>query len=1031
MSGDAKAETGASSTFVVRHSKAIYFMVLALCLAGAYSASTMPSSVFPQTNFPRVVIEVDNGIMPSDEMMAKVTRPIEEGMKDIQGVTSVRSATGRGSGTVDVFFGWSTDMVQAETFVLTRLSQLRNNLPATASTRVHRLNFSAFPIVGISLTSSTHTIAEMWETANYDIRPRFLRIPGVARVDLSGGSAPEFQIVVDPARLQALNLSLSQISDELIKTNLVASAGLKEQGHSLYVTLVDGRAHSLHDIEDLAIAAFDDHAVRVKDIATVKQGLEPVYTIVTAAGENAVLLNVRSQPDGSTLAIADTLKTELASLRRELPPGMKLAFFYDQSLLVRASVQSVWEAIVFGLILSIAILYLFLRNWGTTLVAATVIPVTVLMTLIAMKLGGMSFNLMTLGGIAAAIGLVIDDAIVVTEAIYAKMVTGRTPLVAIEEASSEILMPLLGSTLTPVVVFIPLAFLDGVPGVFFRALGVSMVVSLLASLLLAVTLTPTMAAAIVRVRRRGPAHAAAEAGDEHTGFILTRLIRFYEVALRTALRNLWFVPGLCMLVLLGSVAIYWRLESDFLPEMDEGGFVIDYIAPPGTSLTETNRALLQVEELLKKTPEVEGYSRRTGTALGFQLVEPNAGDFMIKLKPERTRQTSDVIADIRKQLAETQPHFEWEFPGILSDLIGDMTSSPEPIEIKLFSPDITFLKKKAPAIKNLIRKIDGIVDEKDGLIVAGPTISLVVRSADAQRFGMDADYISKGVNTAVLGQVSSSVLQGDRVMNIRLVLNPERLRTVDEIRALPLRSPNGAAVLLSQIADVKIETGELELHRDNLRQNVSVTARLEGRDLGSAIEEIRAKLKQDDTIPPGSIEYGGLFQQQQESFKNLVVVLLVAVVLVFVVLLLEFRSFLEPLAIIFGAILALSGTVLALWITGTTLNIISFLGAIIGVGIVAKNGILMLDFVETLRATGLSLEDALIRSGQRRLRPVLMTSLAAALGMLPLAYGIGTGADMLKPLAIAVIGALAISVLLSLIATPAVYALLMKSSKRS
>ena len=1013
------AAAGQDTAFVVRHARAIYFMVAALCLAGAYAASTMPSSVFPQTNFPRVVIEADNGIMPSDEMMASVTRPIEEGMKDIQGVTSVRSATGRGSGTVDVFFGWNTDMVQAETFVLTRLSQLRNALPASASTRVHRLNFSAFPIVGISLTSTSHTLAEMWETANYDIRPRFLRIPGVARVDLTGGSAPEYQIVVDPARLQALNLSLAQISDELLKTNLVASAGLKEQGHSLYVTLVDGRAHNQHDIENLAIAAFDDHTIRVRDIATVKIGLEPVNAIVTAAGENAVLLNVRSQPDGSTLAIADALKAELASLRRELPPGMKLEFFYDQSLLVRASVQSVWEAIVFGLLLSIGILYLFLRNWGTTLVAATVIPVAVLMTLIVMKLAGMSFNLMTLGGIAAAIGLVIDDAIVVTEAIYAKMAGGRTPLEAVREASREILMPLLGSTLTPVVVFIPLAFLDGVPGVFFRALGVSMVVSLLSSLLLAVTLTPTMAVACVRVHTQPGRHT-----DEHGGAILARVVGMYEVALRAALRHAWFVPGLCALVLLGSVAVYWRLESDFLPEMDEGGFVIDYVAPPGTSLTETNRALLQVEEILKKTPEVEGYSRRTGAALGFQLVEPNTGDFLVKLKSDRTRATQDVIADLRKQVAITQPHIEWEFPGILSDLIGDMTSSPEPIEIKLFSPDIAFLKKKAPAIKNAIRKIDGIVDEKDGLIVAGPSISLVVRSADAQRYGLDADSISKAVNTAVLGTVSSSVLQGDRVMNIRVELNPERLRTVAELRALPLRSPNGASVTLAQVADVKIETGELELHRDNLRQNVSITARLEGRDLGSAVEEIRSKLKQDDTIPPGAIEYGGLFQQQQESFHNLVVVLLVAVVLVFVVLLLEFRSFLEPLAIVFGAILALSGTVLALWVTGTTLNIISFLGAIIGVGIVAKNGILMLDCVDTLRASGLSLDEALIRSGRRRLRPVLMTSLAAALGMLPLAYGIGTGADMLKPLAIAVIGALTIAVLLSLIATPAVYALL-------
>ena len=1026
--GSLETKTGDEGGFAVRHAKGIYFIVIALSLAGIFAARTMPSSVFPQTNFPRVVIEIDNGVMPSDEMMATVTRPIEEAMKEIQGVTNVRSSTGRGSGTVDVFFNWNTDMTQAELFVLSRLSQLRSSLPATASTNVHRLTFSAFPILGISLTSKTRGISELWETARYTIKPRFLRIPGIARVDLTGGSAPEFHIVADPARMEALHLSLNQISDELAKINLIASAGLHEENHLLYLTLVDGRARTRNEIENLAVASLDGHPVLIKDFATVKPGNEPVYTVVTAAGDNAVLLNIRSQPDGSTLDIADQVKEELKALRHDLPPGMKLEFFYDQSLLVRASVESVWEAVIFGLVLSIAILFLFLKNWGTTLVAATVIPVTVLITLIAMKLLGMSFNLMTMGGIAAAIGLVIDDAIVVIEAIYAKMAAGHPRLEAIRDASNEIFLPLVGSTLTPVVVFIPMAFLDGVPGTFFRALAIAMSVSLLASLLLAVTFTPALAALIVRVGSNPAQPGGAGHDEEQGGFILQRIIKAYAVALRWALRDLWIVPGLCGLVLLGSIALYWRLESDFLPEMDEGGFVMDYVAPPGTSLTETNRSLLEVEAMLNKTPEVESYSRRTGTALGFNLVEPNSGDFMIKLKPARTRQTKVVMAELREKLGQSKPHIEWEFPGILSDLIGDLSSSPEPIEIKLYSTDLAFLKKKAPQLKTAIKKVDGVVDAKDGLIVAGPAISLHVRSADAQVFGINADDVSKAVNTALVGQVSSSVLQGDRVVSIRVTLDRTRFGTIAALKQLLLRTPSGASVRLSQVADVVEESGELELHRDNLRQNVSVTARLQGRDLGSAMDEIRAKLSKDDTLPPGSIEYGGIYQQQQESFRNLIVVLAVAVILVFTVLLLEFRTYRKPLAIVLGSLLALSGTIMALWITGATLNIISFLGAIIGVGIVAKNGILMLDFVDHLRDQGMSLDDALIRSGQRRLRPVLMTSMAAALGMLPLAYGIGSGADMLKPLAIAVIGALCISVLLSLVATPALYALMKKSS---
>jgi CzcA family heavy metal efflux pump len=1024
----ASQPSGAASflgKFATRYARAILFIVLSLCAGGVFAAATMKSSVFPETNFPRVVILVDNGVMPADEMMATITRPIEEAMKDIPGAVTVRTTTGRGSADVNVFFGWNVDMEKAELYVLSRLAQLKSQLPSTATTVSYRLTFSAFPIVGISLTSPGRSITELWETARYTIKPRFLQVPGVARVDLVGGRTPEIQVVVDTAKLQALQLSLSQVTDALTKTNFLAPVGMHEENDTLYLAVVDGRVHDIPEIENLAIAASDNHPIRVRDFAKVVPGEEPVFNVVTAEGVNAVLLNVRSQPDGSTLQIADQLKVILRELKHELPPDMKLAFFYDQSLLVRASVRSVWEAIGFGLALSVVILWLFLRNWGTTLVATLVIPVTVLATLLAMKAAGMSFNLMTLGGIAAAIGLVVDDAIVVVEAIYAKLASGRPRITAIQEALAEIFRPLVGSTLTPVVVFLPLAFLDGVPGVFFRALALTMVVSLLTSLVLAVTLTPSLAGWMIR-------HGSAEAGhgddatDEEAdpkGFLMARL-RIYDSAVRAALHHPWITVGLSALILLSGAVLYLRLESDFLPEMDEGGFVIDYIAPPGTSLTETNRALLQVEEILRKDPDVESYSRRTGAALGFHVVEPNTGDFLVKLKPDRKHDTKEVIGTLRKQLMAAEPHIEWEFPGILGDLIGDLTWSPEPIEIKLFSADMEQLKKLAPHVAESIEKVKGVVDLKDGLIVAGPSISLKVRAVDAQRFGMDADDVARAVNTAILGQTASTVLKGDRVVNIRVRVDKAQIGRIDAIRDMQLRSPNGTPLVLSQIADVREDPGQLELHREDLRQNVAVTARLEGRDLGSAIDEIRVKLSKDPAIPPGMVEYGGLYEQQQQSFKNLVVVLLLAIALVFTVLLLEFRSFSEPLAIVFGAVLSLFGSIAALAVTGTSLNIISFLGAIIGVGIVAKNGILMLDLVEHVRAKGYGLEEALIRSGRRRLRPVLMTSMAGALGMLPLAYGIGSGADMLKPMAIAVIGALLFSDMLSLVATPTVFFLL-------
>jgi CzcA family heavy metal efflux pump len=1006
--------------FARRHSKAIAFVVLAVSLGGVYCALGMPSSVFPQTDFPRVVIMADNGVMPVDEMMVRVTRPVEEAMKDVPGAVTIRNLTARGSSEISVFFGWKQDMVQAELYVLSRLSQIKSSLPPTATFSTHRLTFSAFPVIGISLTSKTRSVRDLWDTAQYTIKPRFLRLPGVARVDLVGGRTPEHHVVLDPDRLRAVRLTPEDVVSALTRQNLVASAGMHEENHTLYLALADGRVLTPRDIEDLVIASDEGRAVHLREVGRVIPGQEPVWNVVTADGVESILLNVRSQPDGSTLAIADALKTELQALRRELPPDLRLAFYYDQSLLVRSSVRSVWEAIGFGLILSMGILFLFLRRLGTTLIAIAVIPAAVLATLVVLKALGMGFNLMTLGGIAAAIGLIIDDAIVVVEAIHTKVVQGKSSAEAVMEAVGEILRPLVGSTIGPVLVFVPLAFLDGVPGVFFRALAVTMVSALLASLVLAVTLTPSVAGWVFRSRQGSGSTGTSEDTAEF-GPVLGVVVRVYEWAARIAFGHPWITLGLCGLVLLGGVMITLGLKSDFLPELDEGGTVIDYIAPPGTSLAETDRTLRQLETILKATPEVESYSRRTGAALGFELVEPHAGDYMIKLKPNHSRKAGEILSELRQKFQEAAPRFQWEFRGILGDLIGDLTSSPEPIEIKIFSTDLEFLKKKAPEVEETIKKVPGVVDTKSGLVVAGPSLRVRVRPGDALRFGLSTDAVASALNLALLGEQASSIVEGDRVVDIRVRLDPSRVSTMESLGTLPLRTSGGGWVQLSQVADVVEDPGQLELRRDDLRQDVAVTARLEGRDLGSAIAEIREKLSHDPTLPPGMVEYGGLFQQQQESFRNLLVVLALAILLVFAALLVEFNSFAASVAIVFGAILSLFGTVLALLLTGTSLNIISILGAIIGIGIVHKNGILMLDFIEHLQGQSLSLEEILLRSGRRRLRPVLMTSLAAALGMLPLAYGIGSGADMLRPLAIAVIGALCVSVLLALVATPTAF----------
>jgi CzcA family heavy metal efflux pump len=1006
--------------FAAGHALPISFIAVVLCLAGVYAALHTPSSVFPQTNFPRVAILVDNGITPADEMMATVTRPIEEAMKEIPGAVTVRSATTRGSAQINVFFDWQVNMPQAELYALGKLSEIQNDLPSTASTSVSRVTFSTFPIIGVSLTSATRDLMSLWDTAEYNLKPRFLKVPGVASVDLVGGNRPEYHVIVDPLKLQEARLGLGDITAALKNNNLTAAAGMLQENYHLYLVTVDARAHSAEDIGDLVVTANGGHPVRIKDVATVTRAPEPVFIDVTSQGRNAVLLNIESQPEGSTLDIANALTAQLKQLRKELPPDMRLGFFYDQSQFVRESVGSVRDAIVFGLILSLLILYAFLKNWGSVFTAILTIPITVLITAVSMRMLHMTFNMMTLGGIAAAIGLVIDDAIVVVEAMHAKMAGGRSRTEGIQEGIAEILHPLIASTLTPVVVFIPLAFLTGITGVFFRALALTMVVSLLTSLALALTLTPSLAGWFVREHKGEKA--------EEGGFIFRRVLRIYEGTVRRALRFGGLTMLGCGLIAALGVVIYKDLKTDFLPGFDEGGFVIDYNAPPGTSLVETSRILDEAEAIIRADPEVESYSRRLGTQLGLFITEPYSGDFLVKLSAKRKHSTDEVIARFRHEFNQRFPMVRWDFPGILSDLIGDLQLAPDPIEVKLFSPDLDWLKKTAPRVEDEIKSVSGVVDTFNGLTETGPSVNLSVRRADAERFGLTASDIATAANTALLGEISSHVLSGDRLINVRVLENPRNLRTAAELRELPLRAPDGAVVRLSQVADVTLEPSEVELDRDDLRQDMVVSGRLEGRDLGSAMKEIEAKLSKDKWLPPASVEYGGLYQQQQESFRNLLFVLIMALLLVFTVLVIEFGSFYEPVAIVFGAVLAMFGTVAALWVTGTSLNIVSFLGAIIGLGIVAKNGILMLDFVDHLLAEGVGLDEALVRSGRRRLRPVLMTSLAAGLGMLPLAFGIGSGADMLRPLAIAMIGALCISVLLSLVATPTLYYLMRKSS---
>lgn len=1008
--------------FVHAQGRGLVLIVLSFALAGAFMIPTIPVSIFPETNFPRVVILVDNGITPVDLQMLTVTRPLEEAVRQVPGITTVRSVTGRGSTEINIFFRWDVDILNALHLVQGRIAQISTTLPAGTHFYINRLTFSVFPIIGFSVTSDSRSLSDLWGLAYYDLAPRLYRLPGVAETRIVGGRKPEFHIVVDPHKLNGLGLPLTKVVEAVRNSNIIEPSGMVQENYHLYLTTVTGLLRSKADIEGVVVDVVKGTPVTIRDIGSVFPGEEPVYNIVTADGKPAVLVNILQQPDGNAVQIADTVNAELDEVKKTLPPDIHLAKYYDQSLLVREAISGVTESIVIGLLLSVGVLALFLKNWRTTLVAAVVIPIAALIAVVFLKLFHMSFNLMTLGGLAACIGVVIDDAIVIVENISLHLSMNKSPWDASSTAIQELTPALIGSTLTPMVVFVPLIFLGGITAVFFRALAMTLVTALGASLVLAIFFTPVLAGTLLRPRKFDGSVTLEEAERFEEGPIMRRLSVVYERVLHWALTHTVQIVWLAGGVLAVSVLLYMSLGSGFLPDMDEGAFVLDYRTPAGTSLTESNRILNHVEQFLRETPEVESYSRRTGARLALAIAEPNTGDFLIKLRARRSRSMEEVTSELRDKIHHAEPAIQVEFPHILEDLVGDLAWSPEPIEIKVYNHDETSYKEAAKAIEAWLPKVKGVVDVENKVVTIGPSMNMRIDPERAQMAGFSPRDVADLQAAMLDGQPASNIIQGDRLIGLRVQYPRDEVSTFADLENQLVTSPTGQTLQLSAIAHEELAPDQTEIRRENLRNLGAVTAQLESRDLGSAVSEIQRRLFKEVELPPGTdVEFGGLYQIQQESFAGLLHVLLASMVLIFIILVFEFRSFSHPIAILIATVLCTSGSLLALFVTRTTLNISSFMGIIMVIGIVHKNGILMLDAEGHFTAMGCELREAVFQAGRRRLRPILMTALATICGMLPLAFGVGSGAQMLQPLAIAVIGGVTISMVLSLVITPALF----------
>jgi len=1006
-----------------KHRRSLLFVIALLAIAGALAAFRLPISLFPNVSFPRAVVSLDAGDRPAEQMATLVTMPVEEALRRVPNVRDVGSTTSRGAAEISLNFDWGTDMAQATLQAQSAISEILATLPPGTTMQVRRMDPTVFPVLAYSLTSTRQSLAALRDLAQFQMRPLLSSVEGVARVEVTGGAQDEFEVAVEPARLAAYKLSLADVSKAIGASNVLMANGRIEDHDKLYLVVSNATITQLDELRNVVVSGGSANGtqIRLGDVAAVSHGVVPQWMRVTADGKDAVLLNIYQQPGANSVAMAREIRAKLAAFQPQMPAGVHLSNWYDQSELVIASATSVRDAIMIGVVLAALTLFVFLRNWKITAIAVALVPVVMAATILLLDVFGMGFNIMTLGGMAAAVGLVIDDAIVMIEHIARRMREAGAHAFhgRVMAAALEFTRPLAGSSAATLIIFVPLAFLSGVTGAFFKALSVTMASALFISFLVTWLAVP-----ILCDRWLKPADA-----EEHRDTRFAAWLKRGYAALigRVSARPPLVLLGVLPLVIVAAFA-FTRVGSGFMPGMDEGGFVLDYHTQPGTSITETDRLMRQIEQIIRANPNVATYSRRTGAGLGGDLNEPNRGDFFVRLKSGKREPIDTVMEEIRSQIETQVPGVGIELAQLMEDLIGDLTAVPQPVQIKIFSDDAHTLDTTARNVAARIGRIQGIVDVNDGINPAGDALELHILPAAAAAEGMDPQAIAQAVTDMLEGNVATQFQSGPKTVGVRVRVSGARELTDTQLGQLQIRAPDGHLFALKRVADRVVLTGQAEISRSNLKRMVAVTARIDGRDLGSTIADVQKALG-DANLLPGGVYYelGGLYQQQQIAFKGLLTVFGAAIALVFGLLLFLYERLRIALAVLAMPLLAAGAVFIGLWITGIELNISAMMGITMIVGIVTEVAIFYVSELQALvRDDGMLFDDALQAAGRNRLRPIAMTTIAAILALLPLAFALGQGSAMQQPLAIAIISGLIVQLPLVLLLLPVLLKLLMR-----
>jgi len=992
--------------------RALYAIVVLLCIWGIVAVGGLPQQVFPTLSFSRVLVVAENGDLAPSLVQSSIAKPLEEQLAAALGVKQIVTNSTQGAAAISVTF--DPKVADANT-ALQRVSAIvasaAGQLPKDTQITTQQVDPSLFPVVGYGLTSSRRDQMALREFGLYTLRPQLLGLRGVAAVNVLAGDVREYLVSVDPRRLAAHGITVDQLTSAIASTNTVTSVGHSDNHYVRSTLLASGQAHSAADIARIVVSTQGGTPITVGALAAVVETSAPATSAGLIDGKTGVIVNVFAQKGAGFVDVANVVQSAVDVVTKA-NPDIVFTRFWNQGELVAAAIASLREAILIGLAFSTLVLYFFLRNWSSTLVAALVIPLTIAMTFAFMALFSQGLNLMTLGGLAIGVGLVIDDAIVVVENVFRHIVGRRSDRDAIAAAVEEIAVPMIASTATTIVVFAPLALLSGVTGAFFRALATTLTIALVMSLILALIFTPNIVMQFLRVKteRHNPVVVWAE--------------QRYGPLLRWSLGRRALVLGASVAVLALTVFVGSRLSTDFLPSLDEGAFELTYMLPPGTTLSETKRAAAQMERIIRSDPAVAHDA--TLVALTFQNSDVpsgvNSGKIQVTLKPRGSRTPIvQVMQRIEDQIHDTAPNVQVSSKQLLADMLNDLSNAPAPIEIRVFGRDQTTLVSAATNIASRISDVPGIAGTFSGATFHNPNIVLRA-NPDAGAFGVTQPQLDAAATVAFDGDVASTVIASPLTIPVRVRYDAPLGPRLEDVLATPIVTANAGVQPLSRVATAQSGPPQSEINELNARQYLAVTAQLSGASLGNVIGEIKRRM-QSVTLPSGySYEIAGSYALQQESFSQFAAALLLSLALVFLVLLIHFRSFVAPIAILVTVPLAAFGAVLALLLTGTTLNVASLMGIILLVGLVAKNGITLLEFAKRHEAGGATVNESLLYAGGLRFRPILMTTLTALLGMVPIAFAFGSGSELLQPLAIAVIGGLAFSTIFTLVVIPVVYA---------